>query len=251
MKIALYSDLHLEIDDFEPSNSQGADVLILAGDIMVADYLTRNPPSPYCKLADIFISFLEKCSNLFPYVLYVAGNHEHYHGDFEKTVGILKDVLPDNIHLLDNDIIEIDGIRFGGGTLWTNLSNPIAAMHVQNGLNDYKVIKKNYRRLIPTDTTSEHFITTDFIGNNDIDVVITHHSPSEQSVSGKFAGDILNAGYFTNLEHMMDDGVKLWVHGHMHNSVDYMVGSTRVVANPKGYRTENSEGFHQEFIITL
>jgi len=27
----------------------------------------------------------------------------------------------------------------------------------------------------------------------------------------------------------------LWIHGHVHNSFDYMVGSTRVVVNPGSY----------------
>jgi hypothetical protein len=31
------------------------------------------------------------------------------------------------------------------------------------------------------------------------------------------------------------DRIKLWVHGHMHNPSDYMIGDTRVVCNPRGY----------------
>jgi len=29
--------------------------------------------------------------------------------------------------------------------------------------------------------------------------------------------------------------IKLWCHGHIHKSKDYMIGDTRVVANPYGY----------------
>jgi len=30
-------------------------------------------------------------------------------------------------------------------------------------------------------------------------------------------------------------GIKLWTHGHTHEDFDYMLGSTRVVCNPRGY----------------
>jgi len=29
--------------------------------------------------------------------------------------------------------------------------------------------------------------------------------------------------------------IKLWTHGHTHEEFDYMVGTTRVVCNPRGY----------------
>jgi hypothetical protein len=29
--------------------------------------------------------------------------------------------------------------------------------------------------------------------------------------------------------------IKLWTHGHTHEPFDYMIGTTRVVCNPRGY----------------
>ena len=29
--------------------------------------------------------------------------------------------------------------------------------------------------------------------------------------------------------------IKLWTHGHTHEDFDYMIGSTRIVCNPRGY----------------
>lgn len=43
MKIALASDLHLEFGDIHLTNDQGADVLLLAGDIMIAQDLHDHP----------------------------------------------------------------------------------------------------------------------------------------------------------------------------------------------------------------
>jgi hypothetical protein len=37
---------------------------------------------------------------------------------------------------------------------------------------------------------------------------------------------------------MMEFGRALWVHGHRQHAVDYEVGRTRVVSNPRGYEGE-------------
>jgi hypothetical protein len=69
-------------------------------------------------------------------------------------------------------------------------------------------------------------------------VVVGHHSPSFQSVHPTYANEtIMNGGYHSDLsEFIMDHPqIKLWTHGHTHEDFDYMVGSTRVVCNPRGY----------------
>jgi predicted phosphodiesterase len=51
MKIALVSDVHLEFGDLDFENDSGADVLILGGDICVANDMARNviPTTPWVK----------------------------------------------------------------------------------------------------------------------------------------------------------------------------------------------------------
>ena len=44
MKIAVCSDLHLEFQDINLKNEEGAEVLILGGDIMTAQDLHDHPP---------------------------------------------------------------------------------------------------------------------------------------------------------------------------------------------------------------
>lgn len=47
-------------------------------------------------------------------------------------------------------------------------------------------------------------------------------------------------------------GPDLWVHGHMHNSVDYRVGATRVVTNPRGYAGhEINPNFNPQLVIEI
>ena len=71
-------------------------------------------------------------------------------------------------------------------------------------------------------------------------VVVTHHLPHARSIPPRFEGDLLNAAYASDLSAVIASGrPALWVHGHTHDSCDYMVGDTRVVANPRGYDDEN------------
>jgi Icc-related predicted phosphoesterase len=69
-------------------------------------------------------------------------------------------------------------------------------------------------------------------------VVVTHHGPSYLSVAAQFKGDRYNGAYVTELGNEIVDagGPNVWVHGHTHVSLDYMIGDvTRVVVNPRGY----------------
>ena len=93
MKLALASDLHLEFEDITLKNTEGADVLILSGDILIAEDLHNHAHfdyDPYTPgaLADLgrrqaaalrFRDFLKRVSFEFPHVVYVAVNHEFYH----------------------------------------------------------------------------------------------------------------------------------------------------------------------------
>ena len=92
MKIALASDLHIEFGTLELHNTEAADVLVLAGDICVArdiELMNNNFYSQRVR-AERYLAFFEQVSKEFPKVVYVMGNHEHYHGDFAYTYGILK-----------------------------------------------------------------------------------------------------------------------------------------------------------------
>lgn len=67
-------------------------------------------------------------------------------------------------------------------------------------------------------------------------VVVTHFAPSVRSVAPRFAGSPLNACFVSDLERLVAaSGAALWVHGHTHDSFDYRIGDTRVLANPRGY----------------
>lgn len=247
MKLQVVSDLHLEFHYRDIPNA-GADILILAGDILTAAALMATPQSPnYAKRED-YIRFLSDVSTRFAHVIYVMGNHEHYKYLFNDTYKDLKLYLPANVHLLNNEHIDLEGFKFLGTTLWTDLSNPISEMRAEGCMNDYHIVRhrtgNNYHKLRAYTTTQEHNKAVNFLRNSitSKSIVITHHGPSYLSVSEKYKGDPLNDAYVTDLSELILDTEPLaWFHGHVHCSNDYRIGNTRVITNPGGYGNENPD----------
>jgi hypothetical protein len=52
----------------------------------------------------------------------------------------------------------------------------------------------------------------------------------------RFKHDRLSAAYASHLDELVAaSGAGLWCHGHTHASCDYVIGTTRVLCNPRGY----------------
>ena len=273
MKITVASDLHLEFSDcFDLKNENGADVLILSGDIMIAEDLHDHPHVPsiyeYGSFADLgrkqqrvqtFRDFLKRCSFNFPDVVYVAGNHEFYNGKFHKGIQYLREQCAEypNVHFLERDCVKIQDVTFVGGTLWTDMNkgDPLTLHAVRDMMNDFRIIRndeKGYSSLKPADTVVRHRQTLDYIRSvvaekhDEKFVVVGHHSPSTKSIHPRYAHDsLMNGAYHSDLsEFIMDHPqIKLWTHGHTHHCFDYTIGETRIVCNPRGY---HSDGYSEE-----
>lgn len=101
MKLHILSDLHLSLGPLELQDND-ADAVVVAGDI-------ARP-----KDAVAWLRALRKP------VMYVPGNHEFYGGSIAGTRAALRELCAGtNVHLLDNDEVIFDGVRFGT-TLWTD-----------------------------------------------------------------------------------------------------------------------------------
>ncbi len=284
MKITLASDLHLEFSDcYDLKNENNADVLILGGDIMIAEDLHDHPHVPsiyeYGSFAELgrkqkrvqtFRDFLTRMSNLFPHVVYVAGNHEFYHGKWVKGIQYLRDECAKfpNVHFLERDSVKIDDVTFIGGTLWTDMNkhDPLTLHAVRDMMNDFRIIKndeKGYTNLKPADTVIRHRETLAYIKtviaekHDEKFVVVGHHSPSHQSVHPQYAHEtLMNGAYHSDLSEFILDHpqIKLWTHGHTHHCFDYMVGETRVVCNPRGYQSDGygeNTGWNPNIILEI
>lgn len=175
MKIAVCSDLHLEFGTLELKNSGGVDVLVLSGDILVerdlreradVDILGKNNKS------NQYHEFMQHCGAEFPHVIYVAGNHEHYHGDYNTTLPSLKQKLSyiKNLHILDKEVFKLDDVTFIGGTLWTDMNkeDPLTLYHIKSMMNDFRCVEHsgrvaNYRAKVsndkPVDMTDDEWLS--------------------------------------------------------------------------------------------
>jgi predicted phosphodiesterase len=249
MKIAIYSDLHLELGDLDPVNTGGADVLVLAGDILIANDFTLKSGSGRAR-AEMYGEFLIRASSLYNNIVCIAGNHEFYGGRWGKTLGILRDEYSkyNNIHFLENETVDIGGYTFVGSTFWTDLNGrcPITARIVKDSMNDYRLITydgENYRKITPEDTLARHTWSRNYLTDvlewpDRKFIVVTHTAPSSLSIAPQYRGDHYgNGGYYTDMGNYIADRpqINLWIHGHTHNPFDYTIGNTRVVCNPRGY----------------
>jgi Icc-related predicted phosphoesterase len=290
MKIAIASDLHLEFGDLDFDNLESAEVLILSGDILVAndvrdqDMLGLSGPE---SRSTRYHEFMQRCTQRFAHVIYIMGNHEHYHGDFAVTVSHLREkfgYMP-NLYILDHGSITIGDVTFIGGTLWTDMNqeDPTTLYHMTSMMNDFRSVQNSNRtvsfkadvlrdkpvgmtddeflelptserfkpvfktrvaKFSPEDAVAEHrkfvsYIRTVIEGRFDQKfVIVGHHAPSRLSTHPRYAADtIMNGGYSSSLDEFIMDHpqIKLWTHGHTHEDFDYMIGSTRIVCNPRGY----------------
>jgi len=267
MKIALTSDIHLEFGDWYPVNPENADVLILSGDILVACELEKLQEDPNGFLDQAkgqrFREFLVNCKQNYKHVVYVMGNHEHYHGDFAVSHKVLRKECNDiGIHFLDKESVTIDDVTFIGGTLWTDMNkeDSLTLYHISKMMNDFRIVNNGDRvvnfkdhegkfhtrvaRFSPEDAVEDHRKMIEYIkvviDNNPTGkfVVVGHHAPSKMSTKPQYENDtLMNGGYSSDLSEFILDNprIKVWTHGHTHHEFDYMIGGTRILCNPRGY----------------
>lgn len=273
MKIAYCSDLHLEFyhhgfhqtrivsnllaKHFTPPKfpekikNSDADVLLLAGDIV--------PFSDFLQI-EFHDDFFKYVSEQYKDVIWIPGNHEWWgsllKGDVISQVQekLLK-LGATNIHLTECGTFNIGGVMFLATTLWTNLNKncPIASHEIMFGMNDYREIKTDafggVSSIIPEDTYLRHVAQHKFLEDNLSDaithhkntpiVVVTHHTPSYESIPQKYRQRFtqMNYAYFSDLEYMgaINPMLKYWIHGHCHDSVCYDMLGVKVISNPHGY----------------
>jgi Icc-related predicted phosphoesterase len=248
MKIQIYSDLHLEFAPFTPPETD-AEIVILAGDIHIGQ---RG---------------LEWAKDAFQNktVIYVLGNHEYYGKAIPKLTAKLRDeAFGSQVHILENERLEIKGIEFLGCTLWTDFklfNNPlIASYKAQEMINDYKKIRitPEFRKLRAVDTARFHAESVKWLEDQfktsqaQKRVIITHHAPSPLSLVNTLRCNFLGAAYASALDDLViHSEANLWIHGHNHEHFDYALGQTRVLCNPRGYPDEKNSKFNPTLVVAL
>jgi Icc-related predicted phosphoesterase len=247
MKIHILNDLHIEFGDFSIPETD-ADIIVLAGDIGVGlgglDWLhTQHIKKP---------------------IIYVLGNHEYYRHDLNLIRNIRENAAA-NIHVLNDSVAEIDGVRFLGSTLWTDFEflgeadKYFAIQHAKERMADFSLIEMDGKPFTPEDSIALHYKSRAWLESmfekpfQGKTVVVTHHAPSAGSVHPRYTNNLLSPAFVSNLEAMMEDNrIALWLHGHMHDVFDYDVFGTRIMCNPRGYMNhEETSGFVPDLVVAI
>lgn len=266
MKLRVLSDLHSEflakdlhridrivLNALPKLEGDAETILILAGDI-------GSMHKPACLRAVI-----EAVAPRFKHVFYVAGNHEYYGGSLKDTPKDIELIVKDfpNVAFktnglckaMDHKTSEIK--RFLLTTLWTDFSkgNPVSMYYAEKGMNDYRACKGfDGKVMLPQDTFRLHLKAKKDLeeGIKEGDIIVTHHLPSFKSVDPQFKDSPLNDAYASDLESLiLEKKPKLWIHGHTHAPCDYMIGSTRVICNPRGYAGQENNGYNPTLVIEV
>jgi predicted phosphodiesterase len=230
LRIHILSDLHHEERDKLDVSNIHADVVILAGDI------------------DEGVAGVQWALQTFTVpVLYVIGNHEPYGAStlkqLEEDIRTLTEGT--HVHLLQNSVEVLDGVRFMGGTLWSDYAvtgNQQEVIGLAANKSDFKRIRIDdpERAFTPQELLALHgkaraFLEEElakpFVGKT---VVVTHFGSSPRSLLPEHSTYPTRGTYSSDLEYLMGPIVNLWIHGHIHDSLDFQVKETRVVCNPRG-----------------
>jgi hypothetical protein len=251
MRIQLISDLHLELaNGYRPKPNRHADLTVVAGD------LGHSP--------DVLAELAEWPSP----VLFVPGNHEYDHQDFDEAEQELRSAAADaGITYLNGDTVVIDGVRFVGVTRWCDFDllgeeRREECMRAADyyfrvmgtarhgrlfGPEAARVVGLAQRSWLADQLHTPHSGPT---------VAITHFGPSKRSADPRY-GLVRGTAAFCNNDDDLIGLTDLWFHGHLHCHHDYLVdrpehSPTRVVCNARGYskRDEHLE-FDEGLLITV
>ncbi|CAE6756034.1 hypothetical protein G2912_21390 [Paraburkholderia aspalathi] len=233
MRIQIASDLHVEklqrrFPAYLPVHRAAADVLVLAGDIASHD-----------RVVPLFADWPVP-------VIYVHGNHEAYGQRYDQLPDAIRDLASGTqVRYLERDEVIIGCVRFLGCCLWTDYdlyrTRELSMENARRFMYDHTVIRTAEGGFFtPEHARAEHVkscawleqqLMTPFEGRT---VVVTHHGVAPPSVHSRYGSNPANAGFVSDLRHILDLA-DVWIHGHVHDSFDYLVGDARVIANPRGY----------------
>jgi Icc-related predicted phosphoesterase len=241
MAVSCVSDLHLEWDDCA---LPGGGLLLVAGDLLVGGELQPGRTHKEAiRNRDRYKRFVTEEFRKYWKVLVVLGNHDFWGLYFDEAPEVIREFLfkhAPNVTLLDNEFIELDGVRFIGSTLWASYGHGTANHYfLQKNMKDFDRIKKHGGRLLVGDIYEAHQKAVAFLKQAlETDkpcVVMTHHAPSYLGIKRTHYPDGNWDDAYASNQHELILKSKLWIHGHSHYRYRTTVGETKLAANPRGY----------------
>ena len=261
MRIQFVSDIHLEIEPIKKLSEflkPTAPYLALCGDICA-----------YYK-KERLQTFLQYCSKHWTRVFYIAGNHEYYNlprkhlkdvggprsmADVETWLRTECAKFP-NVNFLQKECVQLpeENCVVVGCTLWTEVSG-FATKEAQQLMNDYRLIWASAGGTNPVSVADLNTVHADHfswlqatIGQIHTMapgariVVLTHHLPTLQMISSKFAGNPLNSCFASNALERLSVKPHCWIFGHSHIRDWKSIAGTLCAINSHGYEGEHASG---------
>ncbi|PCJ15012.1 MAG: hypothetical protein COB02_18445 [Candidatus Cloacimonadota bacterium] len=235
----IFSDLHLEFhkdggSSFLESLLVSAPYVILAGDICSVK-----------QMIEVYNEFSKKYKEVY----FLLGNHEFYGSSFSKVFKEAQKVEKKfkNVHWLNRTTFTIEKQRILGCSLWfrDQWDNKL----YQQSLSDFSYIESFANYVYKENQKDISFLKTEV---KEGDIVVTHHLPSHQSVSEQFKHSPLTRFFLCYMSDVIDEKKpSIWIHGHTHDSFDYLESSTRVICNPFGYPREAKPKFNETCVISV
>jgi Icc-related predicted phosphoesterase len=263
MNIWHISDLHLTKSEIEEDTVFGdipdADLAVVLGDL--SSDMRAN---------------LEWCARVIrprmP-VIYVPGNHDfHYRGIIQASSEGRRLAKALGIHFLDGDAVICRGIRFVGGTFWSDYGINIATdgltgeeniqRNMQNALDkaDYNRImrcEETREILRPWHTAAIHDRTKGFIARTlarkflGPTVVLTHYAPLADASQPGFEKSQTSPSYTSDQMDLIERyQPEMWLFGHIHIFLERQIGRTKVACNPRGNGREMTS-FRWDYVHML
>lgn len=235
MKIQYCSDLHIEFAHNRKLLKKNpilpvGDILLLAGDIV-----------PFVEIKK-HLDFFKSLSDNFRKVYWVPGNHEYYHSNLAERSGSFSEAILPNVSLVNNVVVEEDGLKLILSTLWSKIGERNHGM-IEYNMQDFRLITNNGWKLTAEAYNEEHKFCLDFISrelNSNSDkksIVITHHIPTYLNYPERFKNDVLNDAFAVELYDLIETGgPDIWIYGHHHQHIpDFEIGKTKLLNNQLGY----------------
>jgi Icc-related predicted phosphoesterase len=250
MKIAFLSDLHYEWGAPKFELEPDTDVFVCVGDVHHCASGKESegfaPGQP--RAIEALKKIIDKNKIVCP-VVFVPGNHDYYRGDIAIADAFMRSDCTPQIHFLNNDRVNIDGIAFLGSTLWTDFeNNAMVEFEAERCIADFSHIKESSYRFSGSHVKFRHHKSEEWLEDalhtarteegKDV-VVCTHFCPTMQTDHPQFIGSSLKYYFHADMDYLMEKYTpKLWIFGHTHHDEDMEVFQTRVVSSQRGYARE-------------
>jgi len=276
MKIAYCSDTHVDYwnTELNPAHEnckkkfdiyinttlkpKPADVLIIAGDI--GHFNNQNKV------------FLQMMKDIYSEVIITFGNHDmylisksiqaKYKYNSMSRLQEMKEMCSDiGVHVLDGNIIEINGVRFGGTPMWYNLPKQNDIIDWKDLLKDSRLIQNGIVRIYPdySGYSTRNVVRSTFdtqtyylnqvanlqrISEQKCDIFVSHVCPviiPDFIKERNFNTSKYDKFYESNnIELIKRTGAKICIFGHTHIQEEIEVVSIEFVASAIGYGDDES-----------